>query len=243
MNPFANRSRLLAAAAFALALATDTRADDPPVPPGRDPGGIMVAVVAQGFDYTRPDIAARLARDGEGEIVGFDFVANDRTPYDGQADGDGSAVARTILAKAPGVRLALVRASDQRSVGRALSFIAKSPARVALIVSADDRDAASRMVEQAARSLERILFVVVVAPKQRVPEGAAPPSPSTPENLIVATGEAGAENRAGTVPVLSGAATLAAARLAASAARIVEAEPSLTGAEIARRVAAEAGTK
>lgn len=55
--------------------------DKPRVPPGIDPGGVAVAIIGGGIDYTRPEIAARLARDGEGEIIGWDFVDNDRRPY------------------------------------------------------------------------------------------------------------------------------------------------------------------
>ncbi len=53
----------------------------PRVPPGIDPGGVAIAIIGNGIDYTRPDIASRLARDGEGEIIGWDFVDDDRRPY------------------------------------------------------------------------------------------------------------------------------------------------------------------
>ena len=55
--------------------------EKPRVPPGVDPGGVAVAIIGSGIDYTRPEIAARLARDGEGEIIGWDFVDNDRRPF------------------------------------------------------------------------------------------------------------------------------------------------------------------
>lgn len=38
--------------------------DDPRLAPGRDPGGTAVAILADGFDYTKPELAAVLARDG-----------------------------------------------------------------------------------------------------------------------------------------------------------------------------------
>lgn len=56
-------------------------ASKPKVPVGVDPGGFAVAVVGEGIDYWRPEIARRLARDGEGEIIGFDLVDGDRLPY------------------------------------------------------------------------------------------------------------------------------------------------------------------
>src|SRR5215467_9057175 len=52
----------------------------PPVPPGRDPGGVAVALI--GIDYTLPAVARRLARDGEGELIGWDLQDQDRKPFD-----------------------------------------------------------------------------------------------------------------------------------------------------------------
>ena len=71
-------------------------ADDPPVPPGKDPGGVAVALVDTGVNYTLPEISNRLARSPDGEILGFDFQDNDRLPFDlepgaGAGPGSGSA--------------------------------------------------------------------------------------------------------------------------------------------------------
>jgi hypothetical protein len=57
-------SRLLAA--ILLISPVEAQEKKPPLPPGRDPGGQAVALISTGIDYTRLDIAARLARDGEG---------------------------------------------------------------------------------------------------------------------------------------------------------------------------------
>lgn len=54
----------------------------PPVPPGRDPGGVAVALIGTGIDYTLPAVARRLARDGEGELIGWDLQDEDRKPFD-----------------------------------------------------------------------------------------------------------------------------------------------------------------
>ncbi len=74
----------LRAASFALAAAlaaTPALAADPPVPIGQDPGGTAVAIISTGIDYTIPEIAKSLARDGEGEIIAWDFVDGDNRPY------------------------------------------------------------------------------------------------------------------------------------------------------------------
>jgi hypothetical protein len=55
---------------------------NPPVPAGRDLSGIPVAVIDTGVDYLLPEIAARLARDPAGEILGYDYWDLDRRPFD-----------------------------------------------------------------------------------------------------------------------------------------------------------------
>jgi len=58
---------LIAVAAFAVAALAQEK--KPPLPPGRDPGGVAIALVTTGIDYTVPEVAQRLARDGEGELI------------------------------------------------------------------------------------------------------------------------------------------------------------------------------
>lgn len=107
--------------------------EKPRVPPGRDPGGVAIAIVGAGIDYTQAGIAARLARDGEGEIVGFDLIDNDRRPY--AAAGADMRAAGIVVRQAAESRLVVFRADGavQASVGRALAMTAMSPARIVLI--------------------------------------------------------------------------------------------------------------
>ncbi|MGF1629135.1 MAG: S8 family serine peptidase [Kiloniellaceae bacterium] len=85
---------------------------DPAVPPGEDATGVTVALVDSGVNYLLPQIAARLARDPEGEILGYDFWDLDPRPFDGDTGRSeffpirhGSEVASRLLAEAPDVRL------------------------------------------------------------------------------------------------------------------------------------------
>ena len=71
---------LIAVAAFAVAALAQEK--KPPLPPGRDPGGMAIALVTTGIDYTVPEVAQRLARDGEGELIGWDLEDQDRKPFD-----------------------------------------------------------------------------------------------------------------------------------------------------------------
>jgi len=74
-----------------------TEALNPPVPQASHPGPagkegesssqeavVRVAMVDSGVNYTLPEINQRLARDDNGEIVGYDFWDNDEQPYDAQ---------------------------------------------------------------------------------------------------------------------------------------------------------------
>lgn len=136
---------------------------DPRVPPGTDPGGMAVALISGGIDYTLPEIAGRLARDGEGEIVGWDFVDGDPLPFApvGDQSSNGTVLAKALLAEAPKVRLVPVRvdSGQPRSLAKALAFVAKTPARVVLITALpvdDDLD----LLRAATQEFKHLLIVV-----------------------------------------------------------------------------------
>ena len=57
----------------------------PRLPAGLDPGGVAVALLSTGIDYQASDIARRLARDGEGDLIGWDLVDRDNRPFNGAA--------------------------------------------------------------------------------------------------------------------------------------------------------------
>src|SRR5262245_39161047 len=97
-------SLLCALAALVLATAGAAQQRKPPLPAGRDPGGVAIAFIGTGIDYTLPLIAQRLARDGEGELIGWDVVDNDNRPFrtsvaagtGPEQDGDLTRVVRAI---------------------------------------------------------------------------------------------------------------------------------------------------
>lgn len=140
-------------------------AAEPRVPAGTDPGGIAVAIIASGLDYTRPEIAARLARDGEGEAIAWDFRDMDRAPYEPPAEGGkpgpGTASATAVLSALPAGRIVPLRPTgDPRALGATAHFVSKSPARVALVtIGSVDRQDWQVFAEISARHPE-LLFVV-----------------------------------------------------------------------------------
>ena len=92
----------------------------PKLPPGLDPGGVAIAILSTGIDYPSSDIAQRLARDGEGELIGWDLVDRDNRPFNAKAadtpaawGGDGNALLRAI--GQPGRRVVPVRIDTARS--------------------------------------------------------------------------------------------------------------------------------
>jgi hypothetical protein len=136
---------------------------DPRVPPGTDPGGVAVAVISPGIDYTQPNIATRLARDGEGEIIGWDFAEDDAFPFaPAESDGNGTAFASVLLAEAPGARLVPIRIDLERPATLLLSiaFINQTPARVVVLTSDGLRPEHRSAIHQAVSQFDRLLIIM-----------------------------------------------------------------------------------
>lgn len=167
-------SRVLVTAVFAVASGVSARAQTgprkPKVPPGQDPGGVAVAIIGAGVDYRRPAIAARLARDGEGEMIGWDVIDDDAFPLEtAPATGRsvpaaaGTSAALSLLETAPAVRLIAVRvpAVNALALGGAMAFVAQTPARIVVILGNGGR---SDTWDLLARGIARAPQVLVVAP-------------------------------------------------------------------------------
>jgi hypothetical protein len=142
----------------------------PRVPPGRDPGGAAVAILGPGIDYRESDLAARLARDGEGELIGWDMINRDRQPFDAASGktaiddgGDASAVAKAAMVAA---RIVPVRidAADAVSYARALAFVAATPARVAVLPIVGRDDAHWAEFRRGAEHFKDLLVIVPADP-------------------------------------------------------------------------------
>jgi hypothetical protein len=153
------------------AFAAAAQGKDPKVPPGRDPGGVAVALLSSGIDYTVPEIAGRLARDGEGEIIAWDFIDNDNRPFDvtgwqtpANRGGEAADVAAHLANAAAhsGVRIVSVRVdpADPATLARAVAFVARTPARVVAVPMWSDRAEDWELFRQAASHFTELLFVV-----------------------------------------------------------------------------------
>ena len=123
-------------AALLVATSSVCATAKPRVPPGTDPGGLAIAIIGSGLDYTRPEIASRLARDG-------------------------TATAKALLAERPDARIVPLRVKgDGKSLAGAAYFASKSPARMVLVtVASTDRQDWQAFAEIASRRTD-LLFVI-----------------------------------------------------------------------------------
>ncbi len=232
----------------------------PRVPPGLDPGGVAVAIAAPiGLPYTAPHLAQRLARDGEGELIGWNFVDDNRRPF---ADTPGLATstmaANIVLHEAGSARLVVFRTKNETlALGRLMVFTAKGPAKVLLLFTASDRREDWAAFTEAATHFKHVLIIVPAGSELPGETGAYPAGLPLDTILTVRDSDPGGNLRAGAhvadiaAPANAGPPlssdrrsvgfaphAAAAARIAALAARLVAAEPKLEGAALKARILA-----
>lgn len=182
------RGYALAALLFALPAAAAEAGDDPRVPPGLDPGGMAIALITDGVDYTDAEIAARLARDGEGEPIALDLVDGDVRPYAPPDQGRGTQLAKRILSVYRHSRLVIVRAdaADPASMAKSAMFVARTPARIAALgYWARQREDWAPFAE-AVTGVANVLFIVPGGNGPSRSEGAAFPAGFKRDNVLVA---------------------------------------------------------
>lgn len=114
---------------------------NPPAAPGADAQGVTVAHVDSGVNYLLPEIAARLARDGAGNMLGYDYWDLDARPFDGDTGRSpffpirhGTPVASLLLKEAPRVRLIPYR-YPRPDMTRMADLVASAAAHGATIVA------------------------------------------------------------------------------------------------------------
>jgi hypothetical protein len=197
--------------------------------------------VGNGLDYTSPALAPRLARDGEGEIVGWDFIDGDTHPYTAQAD-----TAARVAAASPNTRLIAVRIDPavRESHAAAIGFLRRTPASIALLELASPFQHGWQLILRAAAATPHMLLVVPALPAGNLDSAMPADAPEPPPNLLVVAAAAPARvsgHGARTVDVevetgLAGddpaAAVAAAARAVALGAEILQKQTALTGGEL-----------
>lgn len=152
------RTVILALVLGAMNATRSAADDDPRIEPGHDPGGIAIAILADGFDYTKPDLAAVLARDGEGEAIAWDTIGENGHPFHAESQGTDTARAATAHG---GVRIVMVRVdrTNAASLARGIAFAAQTPAKIVFAAHPLEKPAARDVLAAAARKFEQLLFV------------------------------------------------------------------------------------
>jgi hypothetical protein len=162
------RATLSGVLALTLAASAAAQQKKPPLPPGRDPGGVAIALLSTGIDYTVPEVARRLARDGEGELIGRDLADNDNRPFrpsgnpSGPTEWGGDGTALTKAFGTPGRRVVPVKIdpADPRSLARAIAFVAQTPARIVVVPAWSREQSDWEMFRQAALHFKDLLFIL-----------------------------------------------------------------------------------
>ena len=190
-------SRMLAFLAMCAGpVLAQTSSDDPAVPPGRDPGGIAVAVIDTGVNYTLGEIRGRLARGDDGEILGRDFQDGDQRPFDLAPGGGprkrhhGTSVATILLREAPGARLIPMRYKSRApdSFAEIVEAIAGGPARIAAMPLGGYRVADWEPFRAAAAAHPEILFILSAGNDGRnIEDAPVYPAAFALDNAIVVT--------------------------------------------------------
>ncbi len=246
-----------------MAMSVEARSRKPSLPPGVDPGGVAVAIASPwGIDYTRPEMARRMARDGEGELLGWDFVDNDRQPFEqastGAPKGLGIAIAQLVLGEAGRARIMPLRIKTEAlTLGRMVAVTGQSPARVLLVqASSTSRREDWLAFAEAATHFKNVLIVMPAAPVDAgatsYPAGlglanvltVVDADPAGRIGTPMAHAEIAAVSRPIPVPTAAGGEVsmsgpgVAAARVAALAARLLASAPATTGAALKARILA-----
>ena len=142
---------------------------NPPLPEGSDPGGVTVAHIDNGVNYLLPEIAARLARDNEGNALGLDLWDNDERPFDGDQGRSpffpirhGTPVASLLIKEAPEIRLVPIRfpRPDMTRMAEAVATAAAADTRVVAMPMGSRRQQDWLAFAEAAAAQPEILFIV-----------------------------------------------------------------------------------
>ena len=134
------------------------------VAPGSDPGGSPVSIVSPPFSLGSAAIQEKLARDGEGVAIGWDFSQRPKSSGTGTHDKTEHHVPQIVTALIARSKLRLVPAFVDRlrpsTLAQAIAFIARTPARIVIIPFATNIEADWIAFRAAAEHFPNLLFVV-----------------------------------------------------------------------------------
>jgi hypothetical protein len=177
---------------------------DEPVPPGAPPPGVPGVVVDSGVNYTLEPIARRLARDGDGRSLGWDYWDDDPRPFDSHPSRSpflprrhGTPTASVLLDDAPVATLVPMRypRPDMSRMAALVDDAAGHGVGIVNLSLGGGEAAPWRAFEAAARSHPGILFVASAGNEGRdLDRDPVYPAALALENLVTVT-SADAEGR------------------------------------------------
>jgi hypothetical protein len=146
---------------------------NPPLPPAADAAQgslpLRVGMVDSGVNYLLPEISRRLARDGEGGLVGYDFWDMDDLPFDAHpvdsgffVQRHGTRTASILLREAPAIELVPYRypRPDMSRMAALIEHAAENGVAILGMPLGSNRPEDWGAFEFAAREHPRMLFVV-----------------------------------------------------------------------------------
>lgn len=143
------------------------------VAPGSDPGGIAVAVILPPFPLGSAVVREKLARDGEGVAIGWDFSKRPKSSEAGVSNTEYQPAPQIVTALTGRSNIRLVPAFVDRlrpsTWAQAIAFIARTPARIVVIPFATDTESDWVAFRAAAEYFPNLLFVVPAQISDRKP--------------------------------------------------------------------------
>ena len=167
-----------------------------PWPEGSDPGGVRVALVDSGLAYDLPLFRNRLARNTEGDPLGYDFWDLDPWPYDGDASRGpflpirhGTAVASVLAREAPGAALIPLRypRPDMSRMGDLVDHAADAGARILALPLGSRKPDDWRAFENALREHDLLVIVSAGNDGRNIDDDPVFPAVLTHENILTVT--------------------------------------------------------
>ena len=167
-----------------------------PWPEGRDPGGIRVALVDSGLAYDLPLFRDRLARDGAGVPLGYDYWDLDPWPYDADVSRGpflpirhGSAVASVLAREAPGATLIPFRypRPDMSRMGDLVRRAAAAGARILAMPLGSRRPGDWRAFESTLRGRDMLAIVSAGNDGRDIDRDPVYPAALALENIVTVT--------------------------------------------------------
>lgn len=163
---------------------------------GSDGERVRVALVDSGVNYLLPEINARLARDHDGQLIGYDFWDLDDRPFDahpngrGQVQRHGTRTASLLLREASFIDLVPYRypRPDMSRMQDLLAHAAKHDVRVIGLPLGGNRAVEWQVFEEAASQYPDILFVASAGNNGRdIDQQAVYPASLPLANMLVVT--------------------------------------------------------